>query len=165
MLQETHTQEQLKERLLQLAKADNICVDGYRRVVGSNRQEMIAYYKQMIDWCLERNYPDYAILQEHFSDCEDEGIYIGKEFNGEIFSSQQVYVFHNCKGTINVQMDYENEIIPMLYFANKCDMRVICTLENIIPIRVPLYIFGENCVESNDSDNAQYVRYITRLLK
>ena len=62
-------------------------------------------------------------------------------------------------------MDYENEIIPMLYYANTCDMQVICTQENIVPIRVPLYIFGDNRVESSDTDNAQYVRYITRLLK
>lgn len=134
---------ELKEHLMNQARHDGICAEGYEHMRGYNRPALIRYYLDNPDWCLERGFPSLELLRREFSDIEDDGVYVGKKFDGEVFDKLQTYVFHNCSGTIRVAMDYDNEVIPMLYFANGCNIRVECVQENEPAITVPLYIVKE----------------------
>ncbi len=130
---------QLKEMLLEEARRGGICADGFREMRTDSIGELVDYYVANPDWCMERGFPSLEILRSEFSDIEDKGVYVGKTFNGEVFSDKQVYIFHDCKGTIKVAMDYDNAVIPMLYFANGCDITVSCEQPNDPPIIVPIY--------------------------
>lgn len=159
-----HTQ--LKERLMSDARCGGICAEGYGLMRGYDRDELIAYYLKCPDWCMERGFPSLDILRSEFSDCEDKGVYVGKTFDGEVFSDKQVYIFHDCKGTIKVAMDYDNAVIPMLYFANGCRMRVTCTQKENLksPIDVPLYIFGKNDIQARSNIYAKFIKHKHGLL-
>lgn len=152
-------EESLKKTLVYEAVNSGICKDGLRAMMGMEGDGLVGYYVQMIDWCLENDFPKLETLKESFRGCEDKGVYIGREFNGETFDKLQAYIFHDCKGTINVAMDYDNAVIPMLYFANGCDVTVECVQRNAIPIRVPIYSFGENSIKAVDNNNIKYRTY------
>lgn len=112
------------------------------------KAEAINLYKKTIDWALERNYPSVNFIRNEFGDFEDMGIFVDKEFHGELLDEHQCYVFHNCRGNIKVDLNVEKKIIPMLYFANNCDVSVSrCDT----PITVPLYIFGDNIIEADET--------------
>lgn len=161
------TYTDLKQRLIAEAKAKGVCVDGYGMLKEGTRDEVIDFYLTNIDWCLERSFPSFEILHREFSNVEDKGVYISKVFDGETFDKHQVYVFHNCKGTINVAMDYDNAIIPMLYFANGCNIRVKCVQANAPKIIVPLYIASErhNCVVGEKGGGCEFKRYIVKMVE
>lgn len=148
------------------ARCGGICAEGYGLMRGYDRDELIAYYLKCPDWCMERGFPSLDILRSEFSDCEDKGVYVGKTFDGEVFSDKQVYIFHDCKGTIKVAMDYDNAVIPMLYFANGCRMRVTCTQKENLksPIDVPLYIFGKNDIQARSNIYAKFIKHKHGLL-
>jgi hypothetical protein len=149
-----------KAILIHEAKRKGMCAENYKALLGcEDRGQMIALYLKTIDWALEQNYPSYNILQEHFSDCEQQGIFVGRTFKGETFSRLQTYVFHHCSGTINVAMDYKHKIIPMLYFANDCHITINCKQQNSPAIRVPLYIFGDNTITTEDNANVIFGKY------
>jgi hypothetical protein len=151
---------ELKGMLMKDAKAKGICVDGYKTMEQcSNVGELVDFYIQSIDWCLEKDYPTLQYIRDNFSDIQNKGIYVGQTFHGEKFSRLQSYVFHDCSGVINVEMDYENAIIPMLYFANNCHITVICKQKNTPAIRVPLYIFGDNVITAQDDENVIFSKY------
>lgn len=154
-----HTQ--LKERLMSDARRGGICAEGYGLMRGYDRDRLIDYYLTNPDWCMERNFPSLELLRREFSDIGDKGVYVGKTFDGETLSGRQVYVFHNCKGLVNVAMDYENAVIPMLYFANGCDMTVGCKQSNDPPIRVPVYETEEwgNTVNLMSSRDCRFRRH------
>lgn len=138
---------ELKETLMREARVQGICAEGYGHMREYNLDGLVDYYIQNPDWSIERGFPSLDVLRSEFSGIEDRGVFIGKNFNGEVFDKLQVYIFHDCKGTIKVAMDYENAIIPMFYFANGCDIRVECEQENTPAIRVPLYIADGCSVE------------------
>jgi hypothetical protein len=153
---------ELKGMLMKDAKARGICFDGYTTMKDAeNIDALIDFYIQGIDWCLERSYPTLQFLREYFSDVERRGIFLDKKFRKQEFSQLQAYVFHNCTGTIRVAMDYENAVIPMLYFANNCHMRIECTQSQgwAPPIRVPLYIFGDNTITAENNENVTFTKY------
>lgn len=148
--------------LMQNARKNGICEDGYNemrqcKTIG----ELLEYYKETIDWSLELNYPTLQDIRDLFNveELAEHGIFIDRTFDGEVLSSHQSYVFHNCKGYVNVGMDYDNAVIPMLYFANGCEMYVRCQQRNVVSIKVPLYVFGENNVTATDSENATFTFY------
>lgn len=153
--------EILKETLMEGARNSGICAEGYGKMRGYDRDEMIQYYLANPDWCLERNFPSMRLLRREFSDIEDKGVYVDNTFDGGLMSEHQVYVFHHCKGKIKVAMDYEGAVIPMLYFANGCKMEVVCEQWNMPPITVPLYILddGKTEIEATDSEGCNFVRY------
>ncbi len=157
---------QLKEMLMEEARRGGICADGFREMRTDSIGELVDYYIANPDWCMERSFPSLDILHSEFSDIEDKGVYVGKTFNGEVFSEKQVYIFHDCKGTIKVAMDYDNAVIPMLYFANGCNMTISCNQPNNPPIRVPLYVTdeGDNSVDYIVGDNCEFVRHIIKLI-
>lgn len=155
----------LKEYLMSEAREKGICLDGFKQMRSDDRDGLIDYYVSNPDWCLERGFPDLHTLSESFADCEGKGVYVNRTLDGETFSELQVYVFHNCKGRIKVAMDYKKELIPMLYFANGCNMVIECTQDNgAFPIRVPIYEFGENNIQANDNMNIRFVRYKNDLI-
>lgn len=118
------------------------------------KADAIALYKKTIDWALEKNYPPVNFIRNEFGDCENLGVYIDKTFNGELLNEHQCYVFHNCRGHITVDLNTYFKIIPMLYFANGCEMTITQSDPHCpLPIKVPLYIFGENKIVANDDDD------------
>lgn len=157
---------QLKEMLMEEARRGGICAEGFREMRTDSIGELVDYYVANPDWCMERGFPSLDILRSEFSDIEDKGVYVGKAFNGEVFSDKQVYIFHDCKGTIKVAMDYGNAVIPMLYFANGCRMRVTCTQKENLksPIDVPLYIFGKNDIQARSNIYAKFIKHKHGLL-
>ena len=77
----------------------------------------------------------------------------------------QAYICHDCKGTIKVAMDYDNAVIPMLYFANGCRMRVECEQKNDPAINVPLYIAEDCKVTGAKTDNCVFKRKTIKLIE
>ena len=119
----------------------------------TDKGSAIALYKKTIDWALEQGYPCIETLRRDFSECGAYGIYVDKHFDGETLDDQAVYVFHNCTGTIHVGLNVKKRIIPMLYFANGCDMSVKGIPDQNLQARVPLYVFGENRISSEQSED------------
>lgn len=121
--------------------------------------EAIELYKKTVDWALEEGYPALTTLRKYFSDCDAYGIYVDQEFHDDILKDHQVYVFHNCRGTIRTGLNLEKKIIPMMYFANGCDMTVKSASSDGRSIRVPLYVFGQNRISAEQSDDIYCVTY------
>lgn len=137
-----------KEYLLRQARLESMCTENIDALrVCETKADAVALYKKTIDWALEKNYPPVNFIRSEFGDCEDLGIFIDKTFYGEILNEHQCYVFHNCRGHVSVDINLEKKIIPMLYFANGCNISVSCASQ----IKVPLYIFGENNIEADDT--------------
>lgn len=150
---------ELIEELISEGKSRGICTDGLRHIMSGDKEAMVDYYIRIIDWGLENDFPDLDKLRAEFSGFEDKGVYIGKTFSGEVFDKLQSYVFHDCKGRIRVAMDYDNAVIPMLYFANGCDISIECEQRNEPAIRVPVYVFGDNKVNTVNDENVEFKYY------
>ena len=142
-----------KPYLQRLAREHKMCADNRAYLSAcETKEDAIRLYKQTIDWALEEGYPDLDFLRKEFSNQQSQGIYIDHNFEGDIINEQQVYVFHNCTGTIRVGLNLAKKIIPMCYFANNCDMTILGVEEDKdYPDRVPLYIFGENNINAENS--------------
>ena len=140
--------------LQKLARKHGMCADNRAYLSAcEDKKDAIRLYKQTIDWALEEQYPDIDFLRKEFSQCESEGVYIDHHFDGELLNDHQAYVFHNCTGTIRLDINLEKEIIPMCYFANNCNMTILGNdSHRLLPIQVPLYIFGKNNICSVNSD-------------
>ena len=156
----------IRKELLHTAHEKGICADGYRQMLESaDIDALIEYYTAQPDWCLERDFPDLEMLREHFADAGEKGVFVERAFKGELLNERQAYVFHNCKGTIKVALNVEKAVIPMIYLANGCRMRIegvadekirasaltqslagVGRVGKLPPIRVPIYLFGENAV-------------------
>lgn len=151
---------ELKHKLMSDAKRKGICIDGFKDMDSKSIPELIDYYMAHPDWCMKHDFPDLQTLSESFGDIEERGVYVGKSFNGETFAKRQAYVFHNCEGIIRVAMDYDNAIIPMLYFANGCRMNVECEQSNYPAIIVPVYVYGDCDVEAHTDGNVRFITYM-----
>lgn len=156
---------ELKETLMENARRSGICAPGYELMRGYDRDGLIGYYVQNPDWCMERGFPSLKLLRREFSDIEDKGVFVGRIFDGEVFDKLQTYIFHDCKGTIKVAMDYDNAVIPMLYFANGCNIRVECGQKNDPAINVPLYIAEDCKVVGAKTDNCNFKRKTIKLIE
>lgn len=146
-----------KPYLQHLAREHRMCADNRAYLSAcETKEDAIRLYKQTIDWALEEGYPDLDFLRKEFADQQSQGLYVDHYFDGEILNEHQVYVFHNCSGTIRVGLNLSKKIIPMLYFANNCDMTILgIEGERIFPDRVPLYIFGKNKINASNSDTIE----------
>lgn len=153
--------EAWKQSLIRQATMKGMCadnMDALSRV--ESKSDAIRLYKHGIDWALEKQYPGYPLLARFFSDCEDQGIFVGREFHGEVLDGCQQYVFHNCRGHIKVDLNVKRAIIPMLYMADGCDMTVTrAESAHSRAIRVPIYSFGENIVSARDNDDIEFKIY------
>lgn len=157
---------QLKETLMNDARREGICAPGYELMRGYDRDGLIDYYVQNPDWCIERGFPSLKLLRREFSDIGDKGVFVGKTFDGEVFDKLQTYIFHGCKGTIRVAMDYDNAVIPMLYFANGCNITVSCVQKNNPRIIIPIYETEEwaNVVNFVESEGCEFKRHMIKLI-
>ena len=149
-----------KQELMDGARAGGICADGFSRLRSLTPDGLLDYYVQNPDWCMERNYPRLDFLREHSNDdrTRKSGIFIDRHFSGKLFDDRLVYIFHHCTGLVRVALNVEKELIPMLYFANGCDITVRCYEH----IRIPLYILGNNDVRT-DGD-AKYIRHTSKII-
>lgn len=147
-----------KNRALSDIVAHKVC-DEYSELTAraKTKVDALALYKRGIDWCLENNSPSLDLLRSYKADCAYNGIFIDKHFDGELMTDTNVYVFHNCSGTIRVGLNIQKGLIPMLYFANGCDM----TIEGDSPVlvRVPFYIFGDNKIVVDEKGIIEPVIY------
>lgn len=157
---------ELKERLVNVARAKGICAEGYRQMLGSaDAGVMVDYYVANPDWCLERDFPDLQTLTGSFSDCEDKGVFVNKRFHGEVLNERQAYIFHNCSGTVKVGLNAEKAIIPMVYLANGCRMRIVGVKDGegrsdkSGRVRVPVYVFGKNDYSARGNRYVEFVIY------
>lgn len=149
------------------ARRLGICAEGFGKMSrAASKDELVDYYVQNPDWCLERDFPTMQILTDSFSDCEDKGVFVDKTFHGEVLNDLQAYVFHNCKGTIKVSLNVEKAIIPMLYLANGCRLRIVGTGEVVPkrPMEVPVYVFGQNDYSAKDNKFVKFNIYKHKLL-
>ena len=150
-----------KEYLLRQARLESMCTENMDALrVCETKADAVALYKKTIDWALEKNYPPVNFIRNEFGDCENLGVYIDRTFNGDLLDEHQCYVFHNCRGHISVDINLEKKIIPMLYFANGCDLSISrADTPHTLPIRVPLYIFGENNISAEDNNDVTFKKY------
>ena len=157
----------IKDILLNTAHAKGICADGYKQMLSStDASAMVDYYVQNPDWCLERDFPTLPILSEQFANCEDKGVFVNKTFHGEVLNDLQTYIFHNCKGTIKVGLNVDKAIIPMLYLANGCRLRIVGIGEAVTktPSVVPVYVFGKNDYSAKDNKYVNFSIYKNELI-
>ena len=117
--------------------------------------EAIALYLGSIEWALGENYPTLDEIRSNFTpeELEASGIFIDREFHGERFYGKQKYVFHNCRGTICTGLNVELRLIPLLYFANGCNLEVKSFEHYLSPVHVPLYIYGNSIVKAEVSED------------
>lgn len=159
----------LKERLMEEARAKGICAEGYGTMRTDDIDALVDYYIQNPDWAMERDYPTLAVLREHFSNIEDKGVFVGKTFHGELLNERQAYIFHNCRGTVRVGLNIGKAIIPMLYVANGCRMRIVGA-GDAEPRRsdertiVPIYSFGKNDISAHDNKYVKFQRHKNEML-
>lgn len=124
--------------------------------------DFLMLYRRGADWALKNDCPSLSLLRE----CSDEhldlhGVFVDKHFDGEVLDSRQVYIFRHCSGTIRTGLNVERAVIPMMYFSDGCDMRIESSNKDVMPrpVRVPLYIFGDNNIEAEESKNLSCVTY------
>lgn len=147
---------QWRRQLRREASAHHMCAENRDALESiTSKGEAIGLYKKTIDWALEEGYPNLATLRRDFADCEAYGVFVGKHFTGEILYQHEVYVFHNCTGTIRTGLNIKRKIIPMLYFANGCNMDIKGIPGSATRPRVPLYVFGDNRVAGESSDDIE----------
>lgn len=150
-----------KDKLVKDALENGMCHENLRALrLCKTKAEAVRLYKKTADWAIERDYPSIDFIRSEF-DCEEaseNGVFIDRQFDGELLNEHQAYVFHNCRGRIRVALNLEKRIIPMLYFANGCDMEIVCEQDNVRPIPVPLYIFGRNEIRTS-GEGATFRRY------
>lgn len=146
--------EQWKRQLRREASVHHMCGENRVALEGvDSMDEAIKLYKKTIDWALEEGYPNMQTLRRYFSHCEDYGIFIDTDFQGDVLTEHQVYVFHNCTGYVRTGLNVGEKLIPMMYFANGCDMTVRGIPGSGTQARVPLYVFGYNRVAGEQSDD------------
>lgn len=161
----------LKETLMAQARGKGICLGGYSEMRGRDLDGLADYYIANPDWCMERDFPDLATLAEVAPAYEGRGIFVGREFDGELLDERQTYIFHNCRGTIRVGLNTALGLIPMLYFGNGCRMRVEGVGDSsggewrTPPARVPIYVFGDNEVLADDNEAVEFARYDSGIIE
>ncbi len=158
----------IKELLMNEAKAKGCCAKGFEDMRNSDIDELIDYYLANPDWCMERNFPTLEVLREHFSHIEDKGVFVDKTFAGELLNERQVYVFHNCKGAIKVGLNVKDALIPMLYIANNCRLRIV-GVGDVLPSRddlrteIPIYSFGKNDISARSNRYVEFFHYRNKI--
>lgn len=64
---------------------------------------LVDYYKVGVDWCMERNFPDYETLCRYF-DSEEvraQGVYVGQK-DILLTLTDAATIMHGCTGTVNI---------------------------------------------------------------
>lgn len=153
-------EQEWKNQLRREASAHGMCRENRSALESiQTRDEAVALYKKTIDWALEEGYPNFGTIQRDCSDCEDLGVFVNRDFHGELLDDQKVYVFHHCSGIVRVGLNVPKKIIPMMYFANGCEMSILPNDIRGTDVRVPLYVFGKNLVKPAQSEVVSFKVY------
>lgn len=156
--------EQLSKEALKLG----ICAYGEERMFSSDLSDLVDYYISVPNWGMEREFPSLKELREHFSNFEEKGVFVDKEFHGELLNDLQTYIFHHCKGTVKVGLNVDKAIIPMIYIGNGCRLRFVGVGE-YKPQRaeerteIPVYIFGKNDVSARSNMYVHFIKHNTAI--
>lgn len=124
--------------------------------------DFLYLYRRGVDWSLENDCPSITLMRQFPEERLDlHGIFIDKHFDGDVLMDRDVYIFHNCTGTIKTSLNVQKKMIPMLYFANGCNMKIESASETPTqsPIRVPLYIFGDCHVTGERSKDMDCITF------
>lgn len=140
--------EGLMVKLSKEAQRAGICAKGLARLEGiRDADSLLDFYTENPDWCLERGFPTWETLREMGRDFGEEmerhGVYLDREFEGEILTERQTYVFLGCRGKVRTGLNIEKGVIPMLYFAGGNDMGIGEMAGTGPGVKVPVYLFGE----------------------
>ena len=150
-----------KRYLTRQAKLSRMCYEN-QAYLGAceTKSDAIRLYKQTIDWALANKYPSIDFLRKEFSEQEKDGFFVDHKFCDDMLNDQQCYVFHNCTGKIRVALNYEKQLLPMLYFANGCNMTVEFIGIEYLPItQFPIYVCGENKIKTKHNRFAKVKLY------
>ena len=152
-----------KKKLIDEAASNGMCDIGLGRIKKEDAEGIIENYLESPDWCMKRGFPDLDTIRNIIDGQKFSGIFVDREFTGEMLNEFPVYIFHNCRGTIRVGINIDKKLIPVLYVANGCRLKIIGSGEivPIIPSIVPVFAFGNNriTVESNKFVNIQLRTY------
>ena len=150
----------LKKRIEEEARSAGICNEFAELVYkASSIEDLVATYKRGLDWALRHDFPSLPLLRDMKEEVADLGVYVDRHFNGETLDRHQVYVFHNCTGEIRTGLNVPLRLIPMLYFANGCDMTISPSGPSDLRIRVPLYVLEGNEVHFSQSEDIIFKKY------
>ncbi len=149
-----------KKRAILEATAKNVCSE-YRGLMErcDKIEDIFELYKRGVDWSLENDAPSLLLLREFKDECEKNGIFLDRHFNGEVLNSESTYIFHNCSGRIRTGLNVSKRVIPMLYFANGCNMTIEASSSLNMKTRVPLYIYGDNSIVAEQSGEIECILY------
>lgn len=146
-----------KRDIEQMALDKSMCEPFYAALAKvGGRDAALKLYKAGIDWALEHDCPSVSYLRKYFSTYELEhfGIYVDREFSGEVINYHIWQVFHNCTGRIKVELNVDKCIIPTLYLANNSNMSVY--VDKFIDI--PVFLFDTSKIEV---DGKWCLRHVT----
>lgn len=110
-------------------------------------------YKSCISWALQERYPTKEELLKMATKEElaENGIYIDTHFDGEIVNDFLCCVFIGCTGIIKTGFNKDKKIIPMLYFSENTDLRVVLSGEDILG-KIPVELYYGSSIESDSID-------------
>lgn len=136
--------------------------ENYRMPLGrcETAAQAIRLYKNCISWALQERYPTKEELLT-FADREtlaENGVYIDMEFDGERIDDHICCVFLNCRGTIEVGLNREKSIIPMLYFSEKSRLEVIADKE-LMAGAVPVELYYDSHIYTKDKERIRVKDY------
>lgn len=106
--------------------------------------DFMRLYRHGAAWALENDVPRLEMLRQYKDERFDlHGVYIDREFNGERLWDRQVYILHNCHGTIRTGLNLEKRNIPIFYLANGCDLIFESANGTYLahPVDVPVWLF------------------------
>lgn len=142
------------------ARKHRMCAENRNALANPSitKEEAIRLYKRTIDWALEEDYPTLDFLRKEFSGFEHLGIYLDRNFGGDLLNDTEVYILHHCSGTILVDLNIKKRIIPMIYLANGCDITIRrAEGESVNTLRVPVYVFGDNKVNAVSGEDVTFL--------
>ena len=150
--------DQWKKELTKQAREKKMCADNRAYLsCCENIHDVVRYYKQTIDWALEKDYPTLDVVRREFIGLESEGIYVDHVFNGEILKEHQVYVLHNCKGLLKLELNVETAINPIIYLGNGCDIIIEGLIINKpTSTKYSIVSFGDNIIKTINVEKVEY---------
>lgn len=164
-------EETLKEYFIEVCRQGGICDEGMTRVSGApDFRALVDYYIANPDWAMERNIPNLDMLRNLSAEhgLEDMGIFVDREFCGEILDKRLVYIFHHCRGTVKVRFNYADALMPMLYVCNGSRLRIAGAPPACEDVKIgkqlrrmecPVYVFGCNDVSAHSNKWVKFNRY------
>lgn len=134
----------MREQLKREAKGYDMCSEYFDRL-DESKQNLISYYKQNPNECMEHSFPSIKLLEDYFNDDEtrSECVFVSQNIDN-IVCDKQVYIFNNCNGSIDVIFNRDDKIFPIIYLGHNSNLKI-----NIHNSRTPIYLYNSSKVEVN----------------